>query len=104
MSWAEADFGSVSRPGNYVTTHFRSGARRGTAPETSRAECFPPKTNIRCKRLQTRYKQAYKLKDDAMKLSSYIHGICLKLSLLLAAGSLLPGCDSLIYDGRATVR
>ena len=34
-----------------------------------------------------------------MKLSSYIHGICLKLSLLLAAGSLLPGCDSLIYDG-----
>lgn len=39
-----------------------------------------------------------------MKLSSYIHGICLKLSLLLAAGSLLPGCDSLIYDGRATVR
>ena len=34
-----------------------------------------------------------------MKLSSYIHGICLKLSLLLAAGNLLPGCDSLIYDG-----
>lgn len=33
-----------------------------------------------------------------MKLSSYIHGICGWLSMLLVGGCVLSGCDKLIYD------